>query len=370
MNKAIGILNLHDSNNLGLLNTTRSVASTSFLGRYAFMDFMLSNFSDSGIDEMAVLIKEHTRSIIQHVARGGEWTKNSKLGGLTFLYDEPNASNTGYSTDINNLKENTWFLKQNKGDVVVLAPADIIYRIDFRPLIEDHVKNNHRISVIVQKINNGKEAFIQEDIAHVDTNGFLRDLYPNRGEEDKITVSLRTYIIDKEVLYGLLRYATKTSSFFSLRDTIRKLAKDMPIYTYEHEGYVRCFDSLSHYLEYSLELLDRNVFNQLFDKDWSLYTKTYDTPPAKYLEHAEVKNSFIANGSIINGKVEHSIIGRDVVIDEGVEVKNSVIFSGTHISHGCKIDGLVCDKDAEIVNSAEIIGSIKDPQFIKRGDIV
>jgi glucose-1-phosphate adenylyltransferase len=370
MAKAIGILDLHGSKELGALTANRSVSSTSFLGRYAFMDFPLSNFSNSGIDQQALLVKNHLRSIIQHAGSGHTWSENTKMGGLTLLYDEPSASSSGYNHDINNLLENSWYLKQAVGDVVVIAPAHIIYRLDFRPLIEDHVKNNHRISIVCHRLKHAKTTFIGEDVATIDERGFLRDLTPNQGTEDDVMISMQTYIIDKEVLKGILQVGRKTSSFYSLRDTLKLLAHDMPIYTYEHEGYIRCFDSLEHYLSFSLELLKEKNFANLFSRDWEIFTKTYDTPPAKYGEDAEVIGSFISNGCQINGKVENSVIARDVIIKEGAYVKNSVVLSGTYISENTHLDSVVCDKDARLLHGKELIGSSEKPLFIKRGDIV
>jgi glucose-1-phosphate adenylyltransferase len=369
MAKAIGILDLHGSKDLGPLTSNRSVSSTSFLGRYAFMDFPLSNFSNSGIDEQAVLVKNHLRSIVQHIGAGHIWSENTKLGGLTLLYDEPSAS-SNYNHDVNNLLENSWFLKQSVGDVVVIAPAHIVYRMDFRPLIEDHVRNNHRISLVYHRLSHGKTTFIGEDVATVDEKGFLRDLNPNQGTEDDVLISMQTYIIDKEVLKGILQVGRKTSSFYSLRDTLKLLAHDMPIYTYEHKGFIRCFDSLSHYLTFSLELLKEPNFYNLFDPNWSIYTKTYDTPPAKYGEGAKVSGSFISNGCQIAGTVENSVIARDVIIKEGAVVKNSVILSGTYISENTVLDSVVCDKEARLLHAKEMEGTLENPLFIKRGDIV
>ncbi|MDD4532023.1 MAG: glucose-1-phosphate adenylyltransferase subunit GlgD [Bacilli bacterium] len=370
MTKVIGLLNLHNSPKLGELNITRSVSSTSFLGRYAFMDFPLSNFSNSGIDKQAILVEKHLRSIIQHIGSGHAWNENTKIGGLTMLYDEPFANTKGYNHDVNNLLENSWYLKDTVGDVVVIVPSHIIYQIDFRPLIEDHVKNHHRISVIYHKLDDAKSTFIGEDIATIDERGFLRDLNKNQGIEDKLNISMQTYIIDKEVLKGILQVAHKTSSFLNLRDTLKMLTKDMPIYTYEHKGYIRCFDTIENYFKYSLELLNYDIFTELFNSSWEVYTKTYDTPPAKYGIDSDVTSSFIANGCIVKGKVKNSVLARDVIIEEGAEVENCVILSGSYISENTHLKNVVCDKEARILHEKDLVGEKDKPQFIRRGDIV
>lgn len=370
MAKAIGILDLHGSNDLGPLTANRSIASTSFLGRYAFMDFPLSNFANSGIDQQGMLVRDHLRSIVQHLGNSHSWSSNTKLGGLSLLYDEPMASYPAYNNDVNNLLENSWFLKGTSGDVVVIAPSHILYRMDFRPLIRDHIKNNHRISVVVHTLNHGKTSFLGEDVATVDERGFLRDLNPNQGTEDEIDISMRTYIIDKEVLNGILNVARKTSAVYSLRDTIKMLAHDMPIFTYKHTGYIRCFDSMHNYLTYSLQLLKEVNFTNLFSPDWDIFTKTYDTPPAKYGCNANVKGSFIANGCQIDGTVINSIISRGVIVKEGAMIKDSVILSDSFISEDSQLSNVICDKNARILHAKDLISTPDKPVFIKRGDII
>lgn len=370
MIKVTGLVNLHNSSKIGDLNAQRTVASTSFLGRYAFMDFTLSNFANSGIDDIGILAKEHVRSLIQHISYGHPWNDNTKLGGLALLYDEPHGNMEGYNHDINNLLENFWFLKRSTADVVVIAPAHIIYRLDFRPLIEEHVKNNNKITLVYHKLHNARQEFIGEDVCTIDENGLLEDLNTNQGKDDEVDISLQTYIIDKEVLKGLLQVGSKTSSFYNLRDTIKLLCKDMPIHTVEHEGYVRCFDSLTHYLSQSIELLDRDTRSQLFDEDWDIYTKTYDTPPAKYGINSDISNSFISNGCQVEGTVKNSILSRDVIVSKGAVIENSVILSGTYISEDTHLSNVVVDKEARLLHSKDLRGTKENPLLIKRGDIV
>ncbi len=371
--RAIGIVNLHYAATCGLLNSSRSLASTSVICRYAFMDFPLSNFSNSGIDRMAVLVKKNLRSIIQHIGDGHMYNENSKLGGVSILYDEPFASNELYNHDINNLIENEWYIKSvnEDVDVFVFAPTHIIYKMDFRPYIEDHIAKNNKISLFYSKINKAKSTFLGEQVVKVDENGILTDIHDNLATQDEENVYLQTFIIDKEVLKGLIQLGKKESSLFSLLDVIKTIYKDIPIHCYEYKGIVRCFDSLAHYLEYSQEFLfDPKMRETYFDPSWPIYTKSFDTPPAKYGVHANIKNSFIGNGSQIEGTVINSIIGRNVVIKAGSVVKDSIVLTGTYISESTHIENAVCDKESRIIHKKEIVGTKENVQYIKRGDIV
>lgn len=368
--KAIGILNLHRCSQLGGLTKTRSVASTSFLGRYSFMDFALSNFSNSDIDNIAILVKEHIRSIIQHVATGAEWTENSKLGGLTLLYDEPHAMSPIYNHDINNLQENSWYLKSKEADVLVFAPAHIIYKLDFRPLIEEHVKKNKRITIVYSHVNNAKTSFIGEDRCIFDSEGKLRNIELNLGADNEADIFLQTVIIDKELLRGFMHYGQKTSSVYDLRDVLRMLAKSIDVNTYRYEGKVLCFSSLQDYLINSLAFLDPELQRYFFSKDWPIYTKTYDTPPVHFNMQGQAINSIISNGCQIKGTVRNSILARGVIVEAGAVVENSIILSDTYVSEYTHLDHVVCDKESRIIHCKEIIGNDRDVQFIKRGDII
>ena len=107
--------------------------------------------------------------------------------------------------------------------------------------------------------------------------------------------------------------------------------------------------------------VNKDTWNELFDENWPLYTKTYDTPPAKYGVLSNVSKSFIANGSQINGTVKNSILGRDVIVSEGAVVENSVIFSGSYISEGTHLNNVVVDKEARILHAKELEGTQEKP---------
>ena len=92
--------------------------------------------------------------------------------------------------------------------------------------------------------------------------------------------------------------------------------------------------------------------------------------PTKYKEHASVRDSMIANGAVVNGTVEHSIIGRDVIVGEGAVIKNSIIFSGSVIDPGSVLENVIMDKHARVKNMKNLKGELKEPLFIKEGDVV
>ena len=122
--------------------------------------------------------------------------------------------------------------------------------------------------------------------------------------------------------------------------------------------------------EDDIELLDPEVSKEVFNPEWPIYTRTYDSAPVKYAKGAEIKGSFISNGSIIKGKVENSILGRGVVVEEGAVVKNCVLFSDAHVGKDCHLEYVIADKETEVSFNKNIKGTKEKPLVIKEGDLV
>lgn len=371
MAKIVGIVNLHHSIPLDTLTERRSLASTPFLGRYCFLDFAISNFANSGINEIGILIKEHSRSIFRHLASGdGQLTLNTKTGGVSMLYNERYVNNAKYNHDVNNLTENIWFLKQTHAEYVVIAPVHMVNIIDYRRALEEHIKTNADVTVIYKNVYNAKSEFIGCDYLTIDENKKVSKFTENLGSKDNRSISLETYIMKKTVLMDLLVKAKATSAFFSLKDILSYCVEDLHIHASEYKRYLRLVDSVKTYLDVSLELLNPEVSKEVFNPEWPIYTRTYDSAPVKYKETSNVKSSIIANGAIIAGTVENSILARQVVVEEGAVVKNCVIFSRAYISKGSYLENVILDKESQVLHEKNIVGTKEKPLIIKEGDIV
>lgn len=369
MVKAIGLVNLHSDVDFVGLTERRPVASVSFLGRYALIDFVLSNMSNSTIDAVGVMIQKKPRSLFKHLAGGNSWNFNSKAGGVSFLYNERYANNPNYNHDINNLIENIAFLEANSADYVVIAPAHIITTMDYSDVIENHEKAGAEITMVYKKIHDANEAYIGCDCLTV-KDKVVTKVERNKGSRKDRSISLETYVINTKVLLKIMKQAQKISSFFSLRDVLAYLCDEKQINAYEYKGYARCMDSLEHYYQYSLEFLDLDISSAVFKSNWPIYTITNDTPPAKYLTGSNVKKSIVANGAMINGTVENSIIGRNVVIGSGAVVKNCILMSGSVVSPGADLENVIMDKTSKVQRQLNLKGDSYTPLYIKEGDVV
>ena len=372
MPKVLGYLNLHQSPELGPLTAKRTIASTSFLGRYAFMDIMLSNFTNSGIDRVGILVNQHPRSILKHLGSQNTWNVNTKIGFELVAYNEQGVKRgSGYNTDIANILVNKWILDESEADIIVIAPSHFVAPLDFKAIIDHHQKTRAEITMVYQAVDNARTDFIGRDMLTINSEGLVINVSNNKGALNEAAISLETFVMNRAKFDRLLAEARQISPFFQLDDLIAyKIGSGERVHAYEYHGYLRCFDSLKHYFDYSFELLDIKIRRQLFKPDWPIYTVTHDTPPAKYAESAEVSHAFIANGCQIEGRVHHSILSRNVHVASGANVEHSIIFTNAKIGLNKKLSYTIVDKDAKVTRVNEICGTETDISYISQGDEV
>jgi len=365
----LGLCNLQYSPHLGDVTSGRPLGVVSFLSRYALMDFPLSNFSNSGIDKIAILCRQHPQSVLQHIGNGTSWNSNTKTGFLTLMYNESGNQNQRFNTDIANIKENEWVIKKANPDYIISAPAHVICSINFKDYIEAHIEKGCDVSVIYTNSKNLKEEFHSNQILTINKEGLVTGSKENVRNIATGNVSLGIFIINRATLDTVLRESENVSLLYGLSDMLRFLntEKRITVYAQKYKGYVRQVNSLAQYFDVSLELLDHKKRDQLFFDGEPIYTTTHDTPPSRYGSRARVTNSFIANGATVNGNIENSIISRNVVINKDAKIKNCIVFSGVTIGPGVELENVIVDKSTVIGNKKKLIGHPNEPVYIKQG---
>lgn len=367
--KAFGIVSSADNSiHVEGLHDYRPIGAFSFLGRFRVIDFPISNMSNSGMDRIQVYVRSRPRSISEHIGSGRHYNINSKRGKIQLLFSEDNSQHNLYNTDISAYMQNLDIIKGMHQDYVVIAPSYMVYKQDYRELLEAHISSGADVTLLYHKVDNAKEFYQNCRTVTVNRQKGVSALEKNLGTAKEKNIFMDTYCMKKEVFVSFVNAASELSSIYTLADVINVKCKEMDVRGYQHKGYFASLLSLSDYYRASLELLDYDVASQLFNTTWPIYTRTTDSCPTKYLETAKVANSFVSNGCIIEGNVENSIIGRGVVIKKNVTIKNSIIMAYAVIEEGVHIEDAIVDKWAHIIHAKDIRGTSEHPQYIKRRD--
>ena len=369
MNKIVGLLNFEPNYvNVEGLENYRPISGTSILGRYRVCDFMLSNFTNSGIDAVKVYIKKQPRTIVEHIQKTN-YNINSKNGFIHLLFSESsNSHDDFYNVDIQAFNTYMEFIDVEQSSYVVIAPNHFIFKQDFSELVNYHIRSKNDITVLYQHVTNSDKNFLMCDVVDIDKNKKITMFHKNRGRFKTNNISLETYVMDTLTFKKLVAEAAQVSSLYSLSNIIADCTKVMKIGAYQHYGYCACISTLKAYYECNMRLRQEKELNKLMDEDWPIYTMTNDSCPTLYKEGAKVMSSLVGNGCQIEGTVINSVIGRNVIIKKGVVIKDSIILPDTLIDRNVKLDFAIVDRKAIVSQIKELKGTKDKPIYIKRGD--
>ncbi len=349
------------------LTKHRTMGSVPFGGRYRLIDFPLSNFVNSGISQVGVITKRNYGSLLDHIGSGREWDLARKMGGLHLLPPFSHTSSTLYNGRLDALG-NVWsFVEHAQADYVVLSNCDVVTNIDFRPAIAAHIKSGADITAIYAKGYYDQTADSSATIFGIGGDGFVNDVMVDPPMTGNCNLGLDMFIMSKDFLRRIVKESISRGRSSLRRDILLDRTAGYRIYAYEHKTYFAKIDSLPSYFNATLDLLDKSKRDALFTKTAPIYTNTKDNAPVHYGLEAHIKNSLIADGCVIEGKVENCVLFRGVRIGKGSVVRDSIITQDSVIGARCSIRNVIADRNVNIADERQLTGSKGYPLFIGKG---
>ena len=356
--------------NLPEITKKRTIGSVPFGGRYRLIDFVLSNMVNSGITSVGVIARNNYQSLLSHLGSGKEWDLSRKFGGLTIFppYSFSNGSGL-YSGRLDALKSVISSLEKANDEYVVLADCDTVCNMDYSKIIKYHESVNADITVIYQK-KHVSDKSLSSTVYKINDEGRVISAYVGIAPDEEDNISLGMWIIKRTLLVSLVNEAVAVGQLSFEKDIIAKRAESLKIFGYKFEGFAMKIDSNRSLYEANMSILDKNIRDELYNKSSPIYTKVRDEAPTRYASDVTVKNSLIANGSIILGDVENCVISRGVYISKGAKVKNCVIMQGAVIGENADISYAIIDKQCVIKNGRVLAGYSSYPLVLEKNSIV
>ncbi|WMJ78183.1 MULTISPECIES: glucose-1-phosphate adenylyltransferase subunit GlgD [unclassified Sedimentibacter] len=358
--------------NMTELASHRSVAAIPFGGRYRLIDFPLSNMVNSGMNKICIITKSNYRSLMEHVGSGKDWDLSRKKGGILIFPPYAVGENHGlFQGRLDALKRVLDYISSSKEKYVVMSDCDMIYNINYKDVIRYHEEKNSDITAIYTTTQIEKNSSVHKIIYEFDKDGRADDILVYPVTSGTHNVGLSTWVMNKDFLESIIYDAIARNYKDFSYDVLAKKVHSLRIYGYKYNGYFAHIDSLQSYYDHSLGLLKKENLQSLFySKTGPIYTKTKDSAPTKYMQGANVKNSLIASGCVIEGTVENSIIFRGVKIGKNASVKNSIIMQHGVIGENASLDSIITDTYAQVTNNRVLLGYANCPFFIKKFSVV
>ena len=372
---AIGLIfsNIHDYA-IPELTRRRAIASIPVGGRYRMIDFVLSNMVNSDITKVGVITNYNYQSLMDHIGTGKDWDLARRSGGIKMLppfvaaYDASKGESL-HTARLELLKGAANFIERSTEEYIVMTDCDRVCTMDYQKLLDRHIETRADITIVTHRKKVDDEGIGKEILIDADMLGHIEDISEHTAADDGYhNVSMNIFVMKRSMLLNIIRDATAHGYISFYHDIIGKNIRNYDYYIYNYEGYSATVNSMASFYQCNMDLLKPEIRAQLFEIPYHpVYTKVRSSAPTKYIGDAKVQNSLIADGCIIEGEVENSIIFRGVHVAKGAVIKNSIIMQDSIISKNASLNCVIADKNTVIREGRTLSGHETLPFFIDKG---
>ncbi|HQC14380.1 MAG TPA: glucose-1-phosphate adenylyltransferase subunit GlgD, partial [Mesotoga prima] len=357
------------------LTQVRASAALPVYGKYRSIDFTLSNMVNAGISKVGIITQYSPRSLMDHIGSGKEWDLDRKQGGLFILqpYYSPDNPSMGYKGTADALFQNINILRRGNEDSVLIGSGDHIFKTDLAKIFRYHLDTAADITVLTG--NKEGECGMEGMDRVVCRNGRVvkwiekEKIAENPQEGD--CVALDIYFINKFLLRELLYSAVPNGENELVKGIISPNLSSLNVREYRYNGYWRDIKlSKKCYFRTNLDILNPEIRRELFYENGRVFTKLKDLPPPKITGTAYMNNSVIADGCVIGGRIEDSVLFRDTRVMAGATVKNSVLLEGCLVEEGAYIENVIMDKYCTVRLGRSFVGEAEDPTVIEKHGVI
>lgn len=367
--------NIHDSS-VPELTGVRTMASVPFGCRYRLVDFPLSNMVNSGITKIGIVTHNNYQSLMDHIGTGKDWDLARRSGGIKIL--PPFISSDGrqapklYTSRLEALMGVTTFISRCSEDYLVLSDCDGICNIDLSLVIDRHVESGADVTIVTRKVSAEMVDIAETSkVITSDSTGRIVDVASYIPGEAADEISTNIMVVNRMFLLNALSEASARGYTNFYLDILAAKAKKARFYRYLFEGVFIQVTSLASYFQNSMKLLDPEVRNGIFGTVHTpVYTKLRNSAPTRYTADSKVVNSYVADGCVIEGTVENSILFRGVHVGKGTVVKNSILLQDTFTGNNVSLNCVITDKNVVIRDGRTLSGHESMPFFIPKGSMV
>ena len=251
----------------------------------------------------------------------------------------------------------------------MIAPGNVITNFDYTDLFDFHSKRNADIT-LVYKNTVAPSGYERPLTVDVDADGKVVQLFVKPSATDEVVNQVfGSILIKKELLMEEIRKALSLNQL-----DFKRLLQDMTgrynVYAFENKGYTAAISSINDYFNFNMDLMKKEVRDELFNPKRPIYTKVRDDAPSRYGLASRVKNSIIAQGCVIDGEVENCVISKGVYVGKGAKLSNCIVMQDTKIGNDTNLNYVIIDKDVEIKDGRSLMGFDSYPIYIAKKSVV
>lgn len=355
---------------MSTLTSHRPVASLPFGGKYRLIDFPLSSLANAGIRSVfGIFQQENISSVFDHIRSGREWGLSTLLSHYYLgIYNTP-VENTTVGPEY--YQQLLTYLRRSGSDQTVALNCDVLVNIDLNQVFHLHNTVDRPITVVYKKLPS-KDISEVNSVLEIDESDHVisQKLFDSKDAAEVYNMSTDIFIVDTPWLIKKIEEEAKKEYPQKLRYILRELAVEYNAFAFEYTGYLANVHSVESYYRSNLDMLETQNFIKLFSPNQKVYTKVKNEEPTYYAKTSNIKTSQFASGSIVEGRVENSVVSRRVCLHQGSEVRSSILFPGVVVRENAIVEHAILDKGVEVAAGVTIRGSLDAPVVVQKGTIV
>ncbi len=346
----MGIISISEGNEekfLKSLTSGRCIPSIPFAGRYRLVDFTLSSMVNSGITNVGIFPMYKYRSLMDHLGAGKEWDLNRRRDGLFILPPNP-CTEGNHQSELEKFYFHHDYFRRSSQELIVYSKANMVMNIDFREALEFHKQSKADITAVYKSVTNDEIDISRVRKVEMNKKGRITTIEKQPGILDSNKVCMEMFILDKYLFMNIVNTSLSKDYHDFIEDGIIQNMNSLKIFGFPYNGYLGSITSVKSYMNHSMDMLNPKVLHDLFHEPGYIYTKVKDEAPTKYARSARVKNSLIANGCVIEGNIENSIIFRGAHIHKNSNVINSIVMQWSKVEEGVVLKNVILDKEVHV----------------------
>ena len=354
------------------LTLSRSTAAVPFGGRYRIIDFILSDMVNAGLTSVGLITEKNYHSLMDHLGSGKEWDLHRKRDGLFILPPFMTKDNAGvFRGAVDAIRSVIGYVRRTAEDYAILSWPRVVMNVDLVPMMEQHIATGADVTILYAEDGALQPEEQSQDLRLImDEKGRVTDMELDAYRPRSVNRSCDVMILRKELLEYLVEEAFARGEYDFHRDILLKKYRTLNIMGYKYEGFLARVESIESYFAGNMALLNPDVQADLFNPRHPIYTKVKDEVAARYSVSAQVKNSLVADGCVIEGQVENSVLFRGVHVKPGARIFNSIIMQGAEIDENVLLDHVILDKGVKILPGRTLQGYDSFPIVIRKNQTV
>ncbi len=370
MNRMHGIIFAYEQRGeLRELTERRTAASMPFGGRYRAVDFALSNLLNAGVTDVGLVLHGRYQSMLDHVGSGKVWDMSRKRGGLhllppfNYLHEWGVTPFRGKMEALAGVRE---YLNEIRQDYVVLMEGDLVANLPLADILEQHIRTHADITAVC-----GDDSFATENGTYFekDPDGRIREVLFNMHQPRGYR-SLDVFVMSTDLLRSLVDECQARDQYSFRRDVLQAKQDLLHLQSYTFSGFAAQIRSVQEYYDRSMQLLDKEIREDLFTSDRPIRAKGADKASTYIGPDGVCLNSLVAEGCRIEGTVVNSILFPGVTVEKGAKVEDCILFRGTTVREAARLSHVITDKHVELLPGRTMVGHTAYPIVIAKGSVI